>query len=288
MRPGSLDRRLGRLLEAAARLLASAGLDDPKGEAERLWEGVSGVPRSRILAGLAPLPKVEQEIEFESRLRRRLQGEPLAYVEGEQEFYGLKFSVGPEVLIPRADSECLIDAALTHASQPVRRILDLGTGSGCLLLTLLKQWPEASGLGIDRSLPALNIAAGNAERLQLPSKVQWLCSDWLDACAAAVFDLVISNPPYVLPGESLGPEVEGYEPALALFTPENDPMAPYRTLLTEVPRCLRPGGLLCLEVGAGRADQVAALARSLGWILVEIRSDLGGIPRAVVLTFGAD
>ncbi len=275
--------RLAVLLAAAARLLARHGVEDPRGEAERLWEGVSGASRLRILAGTAPPPEPEQVRDFRSRVRRRAAGEPLAYLEGRCAFHAIELRVDRRVLIPRADSECLVEAALERlpAGQD-GLVVDLGTGSGCLLLALLAARPRLRGVGVDRSLPALALARENSRELGLAGRCRFLCGSWLAALGGRQADLILANPPYVEPGEALGPGVAEWEPHAALFTPPGRPLAAYQEILDGLPRALARGGRLVLEVGAGRARAVAGLCRRAGLQVEELRPDLAGILRAVV------
>lgn len=275
--------RLASLLAAAASVLARHGVEDPVGEAERIWEGVSGVPRSRLPGALGSVPPPALVRRFRERVRRRAAGEPLAYLEGRCFFHAIELRVDRRVLIPRADSECLVDAALERLGpgEP-GLVLDLGTGSGCLLLAVLAARPALRGVGVDRSLGALEVARENARRLGLGTRCRFLAGDWLAPIGGGRAEMVLANPPYVAPGEELGPGVAEWEPAEALFTPPGRPLAAYAAILAGLPRVLAPGGTLVLEVGAGRAEAVAALCREHGLAVEEIRPDLGGIPRAVV------
>ena len=214
-------------------------------------------------------------------LARRAAREPLAYVVGWQEFWSLRFAVSPATLIPRADSETLIEAALAARPAGVRRILDLGTGTGCLLLAALSEYPEAFGVGVDRCPGAAALAARNAAALGLADRAAILCGHWADALDAR-FDLVLSNPPYVARAEiaTLMPEVARFEPATALDGGA-DGLDAYRRILADLPRLLQPGGAAILELGAGQRAAVAALAAPLG--TVSWRRDLGGIERAMLI-----
>jgi release factor glutamine methyltransferase len=178
----------------------------------------------------------------------------------------------------------LIDAVLHHRTEreaPLS-ILDLGTGTGCLLLALLSEYPKAAGLGIDRSVDAVKLAASNAERLGLAGRARFQTGDW-GADLSQRFDLVISNPPYIPCSEidGLEPEVAGFEPRLALDGGP-DGLKAYRAIAAQLPGLLAPGGLAVLEVGAGQSGQVATLLAGQGLANIEIRADLGGIPRAVL------
>jgi release factor glutamine methyltransferase len=217
-------------------------------------------------------------------LDRRLAHEPVAYIVGEQPFFGLDLLVTADVLIPRGDSEVLVEQAL--ALRPdARRVLDCGTGSGALLLAVLANLPEATGVGIDRSLAALAVAAANAARAGLGARAAMRHADWEQAGWMAgldgPFDLVLANPPYVEVGAALAPSVREHEPAGALFAgPEG--LDAYRLLLPQLPALLTPGGLALVEIGAGQADAVSAIATDAG-LTAALHRDLAGRPRVLAL-----
>jgi release factor glutamine methyltransferase len=234
---------------------------------------------------LVPAPAAAR---FAGLLRRRLAHEPMALLRGEQGFWSLNFQVSPATLIPRADSEALVEAALAafpNAAAPLR-VLDLGTGTGCLLLAVLAERPEASGLGVDRVPAAAALARENARMLGLAGRARFLVADWA-APLAGQFDLVLCNPPYIesaaIPG--LMPEVARHEPASALDGGA-DGLAAYRAVLAALPGLLAPGGLAVLELGAGQESAVSALAVARGLALRGCRPDLGGVVRALMLAAG--
>ena len=200
---------------------------------------------------------------------------------GRQEFWSLDFEASPATLIPRADSETLIDAALEAMPDRsrVRTILDLGTGTGCLLLAALTEYPGAWGLGVDRSAEAAALASRNAAALGLAARAAFLCGNWGDALVGR-FDLVLSNPPYIPTGEIAGlmPEVARHEPGSALDGGV-DGLDAYRRIVAALPGLVAPGGVAILELGIGQADAVAAMAE---WPAA-FYADLGGIRRAIVL-----
>ncbi len=261
--------------------LRQAGIDNPGHEA-RLLLG--------HLLGLAPniLPDAAAEIDpdrLDALLARRAAREPMAYILGSQGFWTLDLEVSPATLIPRADSEALIEAAL--AARPdrgrVRRILDLGTGTGCLLLAALEAFPDAWGLGIDLVPEAAALARRNAVRAGLAGRAGFACGDW----AAAIdgrFDMILSNPPYIETGgiSGLMQEVAAFEPRSALDGGV-DGLDAYRRLIPALPRLLAPGGVAIFELGAGQASAVIDLARSAGCSSPALRQDLGGVARALVL-----
>ena len=264
------------LSEATARL----GTDWARDEAEMLMAHALGVTRSAMLLGHM---RDEAPANFETMLARRLGEEPVAYIIGEADFYGRTFKVTPAVLIPRGDSETTLQAALEAAPSP-RRILDCGTGSGILLLSLLAERPQASGVGIDRSPAALEVAAGNAELLGVAERTELVAGDWTQSGWPADlgrFDLVIANPPYVEDGAELDPSVRDFEPAGALFAGPHG-LDDYRVLIPQLPALLVPGGVAVLEIGYRQAEAVTAIAEAAGFA-VELRHDLAGRPRALIL-----
>ncbi len=269
-------------LRAARRFLDQADVEEARADAEVLYAAALGHPLGEILADQAPPPTPSQEQRFQSWLQRRANGEPSAYIEGFRGFYGLEFQVDPRVLIPRADSECLVDAALEALpSDRPTRVIDAGTGSGCLLLAVLHHRPLATGLGLDLSAEALHLARSNAQRLALQHRCAFLQAHWLTPLSHQSADLILCNPPYVEPSEKLGPGVAESEPHLALFTPPAQPLDAYHQVLATAPKILRPNGHLLFEVGAGRATQVAQLGPTYGLTLLGIRADLAGIDRVV-------
>ena len=217
---------------------------------------------------------------FEALVARRLAHEPVAYITGTRAFWTIDLMVGPGVLVPRADSETLIEAAVGHfARRPPTTILDLGTGPGTLLLAALDQWPGATGLGVDRSPEALAMAQRNAERLGLANRARFVEGDWAKGLNAR-FDLVLANPPYVGTGESLAPEVRDHEPAEALYA-GTDGLDAYRALGPDLPRLIAADGVAILEIGHTQTEAVGGLlaAAGLSW---DLRRDLAGRPRAIV------
>lgn len=223
-------------------------------------------------AGLAPL------------LARRLAHEPLALIVGKREFWSLEFAVSPATLIPRPESETVIEGALAafRDRPPPRSVLDLGTGTGCLLLAALSEFRSAVGVGVDRSATAAALARQNAMALGSANRSWFVCGDWADAVAAR-FDLVLCNPPYIPTSELSGlmPEVATYEPPTALDG-GFDGYAAYRCLLPDLPRILAPNGVAVLEMGQHQAETVAELARQEGMV-GDFRNDLSRIARVIVL-----
>ena len=218
---------------------------------------------------------------FARLLARRLAHEPIAYITGTRDFWTITLAVGPGVLIPRADSETLIEAAVEHlAGRAPKTILDLGTGSGALLLAALDQWPDARGIGIDRSREALAQARGNAERLGMAARAEFHEGDW--SGRGGPHDLILCNPPYVEVDAALPDEVARYEPAEALFAGV-DGLDAYHVLAPLLRPQLAAGGVACVEIGATQAQAVTALFAEQGFACT-LRRDLAGRPRGVVLT----
>ena len=259
----------------------SATSDTPRLDAELLMAHALGVSRSELL-----LRHMEAAVPsgVEALIARRLNHEPVAYILGHQEFYGLDFLVNSAVLIPRGDSEVLVDAALA-ACPDARAVLDCGIGSGALLLAVLAELPAAQGTGIDRSLGALAVTAANAARLGLTARARLLHADWeVPGWRQAVggpFDLILANPPYVEDGAVLAPSVRVHEPAGALFAGAEG-LDAYRILLPQLPGLLASGGIALIEIGASQADAVSRLALACGFA-VTIHNDLAGRPRALEL-----
>lgn len=266
------------LREATERLSATS--DTARLDAELLMAHALGVSRTELLLRhLHSGPPAS----FTSILDRRLNHEPIAYILGSQPFYGLDLEVGPAVLIPRGDSEMVIEAVrLAREGQPTKRILDLGTGSGALLLAALAIWPEAQGIGLERSGAAREVAARNAEANDLTSRARIIAGDWTQGgwgSDLGRFDLILANPPYVEEDAELAPSVRAHEPAEALFAGP-DGLDDYRLLIPAIPHLLAPGGTAMFEIGARQGDAVSALAREAG-LAAKVHPDLAGRPRAV-------
>ena len=251
----------------------------PRLDAELLMAHALGIAREALLLHHLDDPAPDT---FAPLVTRRLAHEPIAYLIGTRAFWTIDLLVGPGALVPRADSETLIEAAVDHfASRAPGTILDLGTGPGTLLLAALDQWPEAQGLGIDMSAEALTYARTNADRLNMANRARFEIGDWA-AAVTGRFDLIFANPPYIGTGEQLPAEVRDHEPAAALFAGA-DGLDAYRIIVPQLPRLLAPGGAAILEIGSTQADAVTALLIAQGFS-VTLRNDLGGNPRALVAT----
>ncbi|WJY19765.1 peptide chain release factor N(5)-glutamine methyltransferase [Alteriqipengyuania flavescens] len=268
---------------ATARLSGTS--DTARLDAELLMAHALRVSRSDLLLRGLAVENWDAPDSFKALVDRRAACEPLAYIVGSAEFYGRPFRVTPDVLIPRPDSESVVDAAL-EAAPGATRVLDLGTGSGALLLILLRKLPEATGVGIDASAAALEIAAENAlvnrhvaERAEFRAR-DWTQAGWADDLGR--FDLVICNPPYVENDAELQRDVREYEPASALFAGP-DGLDDYRVLIPQLPALLTGNGVAVLEIGHTQAEAVGAIAAAAGFSTT-LRQDLGGRPRALILS----
>jgi release factor glutamine methyltransferase len=277
---------IAQALERATVTLREAGVPTPELDAELLLRHVLRWDRARVVAeGRSSLPE-EAELRFLALVSERASRRPLQHLVGTQAFWKLDFLVSPDVLIPRPETELLVEEALRFLSgrnAPV--IVDVGTGTGCIALSLASERPDAEVHAVDLSPAALAVAAANADRLRLRPRVAFHLGDLLSPLQAlrGRVDLVASNPPYVNPADraSLAPEVRDHEPALALF-PDGEPYLAYRRLVPGAHDLLRPGGGLILEVGQGMDQEVAAIALAAGFRVEAVRNDLAGIPRTVV------
>jgi len=278
------ERTLAEAVRAIAARLAGAGIEDARREAWLLLAHATGRERADLLVRAGEALPAEPARRLEALARRRAAREPMAYILGGREFWSLPFVVRPGVLIPRPESETVVEAALADLAdrKAPLRVLDLGTGSGCLLLVLLSELPDARGLGVDTSAAALAVAAENARRLGLAGRAAFRAGDW-GAGLEDTFDLVVSNPPYIADAAFVGlmPEVRDYEPADALRAGA-DGLAAYRSLAPQLARLLAAGGRAYLEVGEGQAGVVAGILAACGLGTVAVRRDLAGIGRCLV------
>jgi release factor glutamine methyltransferase len=277
------------LREAGAQLAAAGSPTNARRDANTLLMHTLDCGHAFLIAHAGDVLAPDALTQFRLHVERRAMGEPLQYITNEQEFYGLTFEVTPAVLIPRPETELLVECALellraTHAP----RLCDVGTGSGCIAIALLHERTEAQAFGLDSSPAALGVAARNAARHGVATRLQFIASDCFTALDAAhahsSFDMILSNPPYVaetdVPG--LQREVRDYEPRGAL-TPGGDGLAMIRRLLVDAPSFLALHGHLLLEIGYSQHEAVTRLIDPRMWTLLDIHRDLQGIPRIVAL-----
>ncbi|GMG82307.1 peptide chain release factor N(5)-glutamine methyltransferase [Paralimibaculum aggregatum] len=271
-----------------SRRLDAAGLADPAREAQLILRWASGLSPRAFAAARRDPPGPVERARAARALAARLDRRPFSHVTGRRAFWGRDFCTGPEVLDPRPETETLVAAALEAR---FARLLDLGTGSGCLLLTLLAERPGTTGLGTDTSGPALRMAQRNARRLGLEARAVFARADWVDGLPPGTWDLVVSNPPYIAAHEipGLAPEVARHEPRAAL-TPDSGPagdgLGAYRRIAASLPETLAPGGRAILELGRGQAAAVAGIIEATGLAVAGLRRDLDGNERAIIAVHG--
>lgn len=281
--PGST---IGTARRALAGMFRAAQCESPDLDA-RLIVGHALALDHTALTTSGDLALTPAEAEHIAALaRRRLAGEPVARIRGSKEFWGLELAVTSAVLVPRPETETIVEAALgcvraqAHAGSP--QIADLGTGSGALLLAILHELPNATGVGTDRSIDALKVAQANAVRCGLARRTRFVACDYGTALKGDC-DVVVTNPPYIATNEinGLSVEVRNYDPKLALDGGP-DGLAAFRSLALDGRRLLRQGGTMITEIGQGQAEQVAQIMRENGLTVTSVQADLAGIPRALV------
>jgi release factor glutamine methyltransferase len=273
-------KAIARALADAARQLEPTS-DTARLDSELLMADALHIDRDKLI--LSP-PNRDVPDRFWAMIERRKAGEPVAYITGRRAFWNIELHVGPGVLVPRPDSEVLIASAIEHfeGTDGPRRILDLGTGPGTLLLAALDIWPSATGVGTDLSRHALSYASANARRLGFETRVKWAQSNWADGLMEQ-FDLILCNPPYVAEGSELGPGVREYEPDEALFA-GSEGLDAYRALAPQLPDLLSHEGLAAIEIGHDQASAVMPLLVRDG-LHATVALDLAGRDRALLLTY---
>lgn len=280
-----LGHSISRALREGTKRLHEAAVAEPRREAGSLLAHVLGRDQSFIIAHAEELLSDEQGEALQFLIERRASGEPLQYITAQQEFFKLDFEVTPDVLIPRPETELIVETALELLqNDPEAYFADIGTGSGCIAISLLQDLPGARAIATDVSPAALRVAQRNAERHGVKDRLVLLESDCFSALNAnASFTLIASNPPYVSEDELKTVQREvSYEPRAALAA-GSDGLSVIRRLVREAPPFLRPGGYFVFEIGFGQSDAVERLVDQSAWKLVEIREDLQGIPRTFVL-----
>ncbi len=280
---------MGQAVAAAAAALARIGIADARTDARLLAQHVLGVDRAGLLAA-RDRRLTQPDLAVYARLVTRRAGrEPVSRILQQREFWSLTFDLSPATLDPRPDSETVVEAALELMPQRQARVemLDIGTGTGCLLLAILSERPQARGTGVDRSFMAAATARRNAVRLGLADRAAFVVGDWATTFCADRFDVVVANPPYVADGDlaRLAPEVTDFDPRLALAG-GTDGLDAHRALAAALPAVVRPGGHAVLEIGAGQAAAVAALLSACGAEPVGERRDLAGTVRCLIVRFG--
>lgn len=284
-RTSGLPASYGALHRAAAARFADAGLDSPALDARLLLEAATGLDHSGFLLRRDERATAEQEAAFASFVERRLKREPVGRILGHRDFWTLELELSPATLEPRPDTERLVEGVLdlVEDRQAPLNIVDLGTGTGCILLALLSELPNATGLGLDRSEEAARTARRNGTLNRLGDRARFVVGDWTAALAPGGFDIIVSNPPYIPSADLAGldPEVRLFDPQAALDGGP-DGLEPYRLLAAAAPSLLRPQGIVGFEVGIGQARQVAAmLGREMG-VTAVVKNDYNGIERCVL------
>lgn len=274
---------LASIVAQAANRLRDAGIENPRMEARILLAHACGATAEGIIAErIAPSPMTRDRLE--AALSRRIAREPIAYITGRREFWSLPFIVDKNVLIPRPETELLVEEALRRFpdSDVPLSVLDLGTGSGCILLAFLSERPNATGTGFDASHAAAAIAARNAQALKLDARARFAVQDWSEVSGG--YDLVFSNPPYIDTAgiASLAPDVAAYEPMEALDGGK-DGLDAYRSLALLLPKVMKSGGRAFIELGLGQADAAARIFQGQGLVIDALVNDLAQIPRCLVL-----
>lgn len=277
----------GELRREAVRRLLEANTESAEADARLLLCHVAAFDAAKLISFDGDEADPTAIAAYDRLISRRILGEPVSRIIGEKEFWSLRFALGSETLVPRPETETIVEAALAgiRDKQRALRILDLGTGTGAILAALLSELPSATGIAVDKSEAALRIARGNLRNLSLGSRVSYLCGDWAGAIEGT-FDLIVSNPPYIAAGELalLSPEVRDHDPRLALEGGA-DGLDAYRAIVNQLYGRLAAGGKAVLELGQGQEAAVSALVRATGKLEVAgpARKDLAGIPRALVI-----
>lgn len=276
------ENTLGDAQRALARRLREAGFDTADLDARLLTAHAAGLDAAALIMAEHDLLSPDAALRLEAAAAARLAHRPVSKIIGRRGFWGHQFIVTDDVLDPRPDSETVVEVALDRLpdKRPLQ-LLDLGTGSGCLLLSLLAERPLATGLGIDASAAALDVAQANAAVLVPDGRASFACGNWFDACAGR-FDLIVSNPPYIAETEAAGlsRDVRAHDPAMALFGGP-DGLSAYRTLIAGAPLHLEVGGWLILEIGHQQATAVAKLLDDAGFATPLLFQDLGGRDRVL-------
>jgi release factor glutamine methyltransferase len=274
---------IAEVLREASQILERGGVPEARREAGSLLSFVIGKDRTFLISHAEDELDDQQVNQFRDVVERRAAGEPLQYITGVQDFFGREFRVTPDVLIPRPETELLVEAAL-EVNRAAKFICDVGTGSGCIAITLLCELNNARAIAVDKSPAALEVAKFNAEKLSVADRAEFVVSDCFASLESREFDLIVSNPPYVSAGVVAGlqREVRDHEPLVAL-SPGPDGLSVIRRLIKESPVFIKQHGHLVMEIGFDQGEAVQQLIDSNVWKLLEVRPDLQCIPRIVVL-----
>lgn len=268
---------------------AASGLDTPDLDARILVRHFLNLSDADLITGQGAATE-EQIDALDAAIERRLSGEPVSRILGYREFWGMRLKVTPDTLDPRPDTERLVEMAVEALKDnPPRRILDLGTGTGCILLALLKEFPQATGIGIDINPAAVDVSRENMENNGLSDRAAFRQGNWTDSLTESdgSFDLIVSNPPYIPEAdiESLAPEVRNHDPILALVGGK-DGLNPYKILIPEIKKFLAPRGRAFFEIGQNQDKDIARLVEDSGFVVRRIGADYAGILRVVEITYG--
>lgn len=267
--------------QALVNVFKETGVETPVADARLLMQWITGLRHEELLMKGERVVTASEQQKLQAAIDRRTKAEPVSRIIGRRAFWKGDFKITPATLDPRADSETLIEAALAHATQ-VESILDLGTGSGNLLLSLLMEYPNAQGIGLDISVEATQVARENAEAMNLSKRATFMAMNW-EAFNSTPFDLIVSNPPYIAETErkDLAPDVLLYDPPTALFGGMDGLMA-YRSLARILPKLLKPEGFVLLEIGYKQADSVKSILVEGGFDVLEVRRDLANNDRVII------
>lgn len=274
--------QLKAFIDAAKEKLAAAGVENPEVDIRLLAQHVLKTDHAALLMNLNRMLSDAEVKDLDAAITRRAKREPVSRIIGSRGFWKHEFKVTPQTLDPRPDSETLVETALKCAATPPATILDLGTGTGCLLLSLLGEWMNAKGVGLDISGEAVATARENAQNLKLDARATFIEASWENYTPAAAFDMVISNPPYIAAGEmpGLAPEVTQYDPVAALVSGE-DGLECYRSIVGLLPRFLKKGGWVVFEIGHAQANDVKSILANAGASVIHTVQDLAGSDRVI-------
>ncbi len=281
-------KTISSLYEGLKQKLSAANMDTAEQDARYILEYRAGINWSDLITHPDTLVTPEQAEQISADLTLRLSGKPLSKIYGLREFWGLEFSVSEDVLDPRPDTETLIEVALNKfKDNPPKKILDLGTGSGCILIALLKEWPDAQGVGIDISAAALNIAKQNAQNHGVGDRSTFIKSSWLENLPDSDFDLIVSNPPYIRSEVilDLAPEVQKYDPILALDGGENG-LVEYKNIILQIKNKIKAPVNILFEIGYDQEKEIMRLVEESRFVVNALYRDLRGNPRVVDISSG--